>query len=122
MTTLDTPETIRDIIDAVGSPMVRVNFDPVNLLGDLSAVYASGDGIRHMWDVIGPRYVPSAHLKDVLPLPHLVVHLAEVAPGKGLLEHLPADEVDDAIRFAIATAGQNGISFAGGGATVTTPA
>lgn len=142
MTTLDTPETIRDIIDAVGSPMVRVNFDPVNLLGDLSAVYASGDRMRHMWEVIGPRYVPSAHLKDVLPLPNLVVHLAEVAPGKGLLdmtaffevcrnlgagagvivEHLPADEVDDAIRFAIATAGQNRISFAEGGATVTTPA
>jgi sugar phosphate isomerase/epimerase len=141
MTTLDTPENIRDIIDAVGSPMVKVNFDPVNLLGDLTAVYASGDRMRHMWEVIGPRYVPSAHLKDVLPLPHLVLHLAEVAPGKGVLdmtvffevcrnlgagagvivEHLPADEVDDAIRFAIATAGQNGISFAEGGATATTP-
>ena len=89
MTTLDTPETIRDIIDAVGSPMVRVNFDPVNLLGDLSAVYASGDRIRHMWDVIGPRYVPSAHLKDVLPFRPSPVE-PEQAPAEAAADAAPA--------------------------------
>lgn len=141
MTTLDTPERIRQIIDAVGSPMVRVNFDPVNLLGDLGSVFASGDRMRHMWDVLGPVYAPSAHLKDVSPLSHLVVHLAEVAPGKGLLdmatffdvcrklgpgagvivEHLPADEVDDAIAFAVRSGALNGVSFAEVGAPTTAP-
>ena len=139
MTTLDTPETILEIVDEVGSPMVRVNFDPVNLLGDLGSVFASGDRIRHMWDVLGPHYAPSAHLKDVMPLSHFVVHLAEVAPGKGVLdmaaffevcrklgpgagvivEHLPADEVDAALVFAVRTAALNGITFVEGGAAAT---
>jgi sugar phosphate isomerase/epimerase len=132
MTTLNTPDNIRSIMEEVGSPFVRVNFDPVNLLGDLGAVYASGDRMRRMWDVLGPFYTPSAHLKDILPLPELVIHLAEVPPGKGLLdmtaffevcrklgsgagvvvEHLDVPDVDAALRFAIDGASAHGIAFA----------
>jgi L-ribulose-5-phosphate 3-epimerase len=133
MTTLDTPEHIRDVIEAVGSPMVRVNFDPVNLLGDLQSAFNSGDRMRHMWDVLGPYYVRSGHLKDIRPLSELVVHLAEVPPGTGVLdmtvfyeicrklgpgagvivEHLEAHEIDAALRFAVESAAANGIIFAG---------
>jgi sugar phosphate isomerase/epimerase len=133
MTTIDTPENIRSIIEEVGSPLVRVNFDPVNLLGDLGSVYASGERMRRMWEVLGPYYVRSAHLKDIRPLPDLVIHLAEVPPGTGLLdmdafwevcqklgggagvivEHLQAHEVDAAVQFAIDSAAAHGITFAG---------
>ena len=39
-TALDTPEGIRAIVDEVGSPFVRVNIDPVNLVGDLPTLWA----------------------------------------------------------------------------------
>lgn len=132
LTTLDTPERIAAVIDAVGSEAVRANFDPVNLLGDLPSVYASGAAMRRMWEVLGPRYAPSAHVKDIAPRPGLVVHLDEVPPGEGLLdrtaffevcrglghdaalivEHLPAGAVESALRFVAAEAQEAGISLA----------
>jgi sugar phosphate isomerase/epimerase len=131
MTTLDTPAHIREVMEAVASPVVRVNFDPVNLLADLSSVYDNGQRMRDMWQVLGPWYAPSAHLKDVRPLPEFVVHLAEVPPGTGeldmaafydvcqklgegagvVVEHLELKDVDEALRFAISSAAEHGISF-----------
>ena len=35
LTTLDTPEHMRDILEAVDSPYVRANLDPANFVGDL---------------------------------------------------------------------------------------
>ena len=89
LTTLDTPETVRLILDAVDSPWVRVNFDPVNFLGSLPAVYESGATIRHAAEVLGPRLAPAAHVKDVVLQPDLVLHIAEAVPGEGLFD-LPA--------------------------------
>jgi sugar phosphate isomerase/epimerase len=131
MTALDTPDHIRETITAVDSPLVRVNFDPVNLLGDLPSLYHNGARMREMWQVLGPLYAPSAHLKDVRALPDLVVHIAEVPPGAGeldlaafyevcrnlgagagvIVEHLELKDVDDALRFAIASAAEHDISF-----------
>ena len=119
LTTLDSPEHIREILDAVGSPWIRANFDPVNLLGDLPSLYNNGAAIEHMARLLSSLYVPCAHLKDVAPQAELVLHLAEVPPGTGLLdydaffavcrqlgentalviEHLPAEQVPDAIAF-----------------------
>jgi sugar phosphate isomerase/epimerase len=89
LTTLDTPETVRQILDAVDSPWVRVNFDPVNFLASVPAVYGSGAAIRHAAEVLGPRLAPAAHVKDVVLQPDLVLHIAEAVPGDGLLD-LPA--------------------------------
>jgi sugar phosphate isomerase/epimerase len=132
MTTMDTPANIRAIIEAVGSRFVRVNFDPVNLLGDIASAYDSGARMREMWNVLGPYYTPSAHLKDIRPLPEFVVHLAEVPPGTGVLdmsayyevcrrlgpgtgvvvEHLEVDDVEQALEFAQTSAAANGVQFA----------
>jgi sugar phosphate isomerase/epimerase len=130
-TALDTPEHIREVLDGVGSPFVRANYDPVNLLGDFATVWSNGQAMRHMWDVLGPCYTKSAHIKDVVADPDLVVHISEAAPGHGVLdldvffevcsklgedtavivEHLPADQARTAIAFVKGAAEQRGIHF-----------
>ena len=85
-TALDTPEHVRDVIQAVDSRWVRANFDPVNLLGDLSSVWHNADAIRHMWHTLGTCYAKSAHIKDVSADPEFVVHISEAPPGDGVLD------------------------------------
>jgi sugar phosphate isomerase/epimerase len=89
LTTLDTPETVRQILDEVGSAWVKVNFDPVNFLSSIPAVYESGAAVLHAAEVLAPRLAHTAHIKDVLIEPDLVLHIAEAVPGTGLLD-LPA--------------------------------
>ncbi|MFN8524603.1 MAG: sugar phosphate isomerase/epimerase family protein [Chloroflexota bacterium] len=86
ITTLDTPEHIREIVDTVASPHLRVNFDPVNLLTGVDDIYASGDRMAHMLDVLGSRYHWTAHAKDVLIEPRLALHLEETVCGDGVLD------------------------------------
>ena len=131
-TALDTPEHIREVVDAVNSPWVRANFDPVNLLGSFGKVWNNGDAMREMWQTLGRRYVKSAHIKDVVADPSLVVHISEAAPGHGLLdldtffwvctqlgedtavivEHLPEAEARSAIAYVKSAATARGHTFA----------
>ncbi|MCC6629370.1 MAG: sugar phosphate isomerase/epimerase [Chloroflexi bacterium] len=82
---LDSAETMRDVIDEVGSPAVRCDFDPVNWL-TLRTVYRSGEATRQMLAVLGDR-VLNAHSKDVVVEPRLVTHIDERATGQGLFDH-----------------------------------
>lgn len=86
LVTLDSPETMREVIDAVGSPAVGCDLDPVNWLR-LETVYSSGAAIDGMVDVLGPSRIFNAHSKDVVVLPRLVTHIDECATGKGILDH-----------------------------------
>jgi sugar phosphate isomerase/epimerase len=130
-TALDTPEHIRDVIQAVDSQWVRANFDPVNLLGDFSKVWANAQAMRYMWDTLGACYAKSAHIKDVRADPELVVHISEAPPGHGMLdldvffevvghlgeeaavivEHLPADQALEAIEYVKQAAAERGVTF-----------
>ena len=130
-TVLDTPEHIREVVQAVDSPWVRANFDPVNLLGDFSKVWHNADAMRRMWDTLGACYAKSAHIKDVRADPELVVHISEAPPGQGLLdldaffevvghlgedsavivEHLPPDQALAAIAYVKQAAEQRGFTF-----------
>ncbi len=134
-TTLDTPESIAAILGEVDHPAVRLNFDPVNLLGTLDAAFANGAEIARMAALLGPFYAPTAHLKDVVIHPELVVRIAEGEPGEGILdldafyaaarglgpevavivEHLPAERVPAAIARVRAAAADRGIHFAAPG-------
>jgi sugar phosphate isomerase/epimerase len=131
-TALDTPEHIREVIQAVDSPWIRANFDPVNLLGDFSRVWHNADAMRHMWQTLGACYTKSAHIKDVVTDADFVVHISEAAPGHGYLdldayfevvrglgedtavivEHLPADQALEAIAYVTEAAQQRGFTFA----------
>jgi sugar phosphate isomerase/epimerase len=86
LTTLDSPERVRELLDRVDSPWVRANFDPVNFVGDLRALYDTGTLVRRVFDTLEPHLAPCAHVKDVVALPELVLHLAEVPPGQGLFD------------------------------------
>jgi sugar phosphate isomerase/epimerase len=100
LTTLDTPEHVREIFDAVDSPFACANFDPVNFVSSLAAVYDSGAVAEHAAATIGPRLAPSAHIKDIVVEPDLVLKIAECPPGTGIMDldgviescrHLPRD-------------------------------
>lgn len=87
LTTMDTPAHIAEVLDAVGSPWVKANFDPVNLIGDLSSAYDTRTAMREMVKIVADHYVPVAHVKDVaVCVDEFPLHLAEVPPGNGLLD------------------------------------
>ena len=86
ITALDTPVHIREIVDAVGSPALKVNFDPVNLLHSIDAVYASGAEMEAMLAELGTRYHWTAHAKDLLIESRLALHFDETVCGDGLLD------------------------------------
>ena len=131
-TALDTPEHIREVIQAVNSRWVRANFDPVNLLGDLSKVWHNAEAIRDMWRTLGTCYAKSAHIKDVRADAEFVVHISEAPPGEGVLdldaffevvrqlgedtavvvEHLPVDQAIAAIAYVKQAALQRRFTFA----------
>ncbi len=130
-TALDTPEHIREVVQAVDSPWVRANFDPVNLLGDFSKVWHNADAMRHMWQTLGACYAKSAHIKDVRTDADFVVHISEAPPGEGhldldaffevvahlgedtavIVEHLPEDQALAAIEFVKQAAEHRGFTL-----------
>ena len=81
-TTLDTPEGIRDIVDEVGSPFVRVNIDPVNLVGDLPTLWDAAAHAERCVEALADVAV-SGHVKDLYAEDALVVHLSETVIGDG---------------------------------------
>lgn len=83
-TTLNSASTIASILDEVGSPWVRVNCDPVNLVADLPTLYSNGAMLRRLPSELGRHFGPNAHVKDVTAEPRLVVHIEEVPPGEGV--------------------------------------
>ncbi|MGH2356079.1 MAG: sugar phosphate isomerase/epimerase family protein, partial [Chloroflexota bacterium] len=87
ITTLESPEKVRQIIDAVGSPALRYNADPVNFVSSFRDAYDTTSVLRRVFDQLG-RYVISAHVKDVCLGNRLVVHIDECAPGEGIFDLL----------------------------------
>jgi sugar phosphate isomerase/epimerase len=129
LTTLDTPEHVRSILDEVDSSWIVVNFDPVNFLGSLDAVYDAAAATQKAFETLGPRVAPSAHIKDVVVEPELVLHISEVPPGRGIIdlaailetcsalptgsalviEHISAADTPDSVRHVSNLAAQAGI-------------
>jgi sugar phosphate isomerase/epimerase len=85
LVTLDSAETMRDVLDEVGSPSVRCDLDPVNWL-TLRTVFRNGPAIDHMCDVLGAR-IFNAHAKDVIVQKRLVTHIDECPAGQGILDY-----------------------------------
>ena len=112
---LDSPRRVRAVIDAVGSPTLKYNADPVNFVGSFEDAYDTPRVLREIFEQLGDRVV-SAHVKDVRLGDRLVVHIDECAPGEGifdlatfmrlyerhvpggyaLIEHLPDEKIPEA--------------------------
>lgn len=88
LTTLTSPERVREILEQVDSPWVGVNLDPVNFVGSLEQYYDTAGIVDRMFDSLD-HLSWSGHLKDVRVKNGFVLHLDEVVPGDGefALEH-----------------------------------
>jgi sugar phosphate isomerase/epimerase len=84
-TIMDSPETNRDVVQAVGSERICVVMDFVNHFQSLQQVYNSTARINHIFDVMGP-FAPVGHCKDIRVGNDLALHLHEDIPGDGELD------------------------------------
>ncbi len=127
LTIMDSPETNRRILEAVGSERLRVVMDYVNHFQSLHQVYHSRERIKHIFEEMGPIST-IGHCKDARVADGLVLHIEETVPGEGeldlttalrcwhnlhpdgymLLEHLP-DE-----KYPLASANVHRLAAAGG--------
>ena len=125
---MDPPEKCRAIIDAVGSPNLRLIMDAVNHFQCLQQVYHSSGWVNHIFDVMGPL-APLAHLKDLKLSNGLVLHIDQEVPGEGqldlalvlrrfealfptgygLIEHLTLDQIPRAVTNIRRIAADNGV-------------
>lgn len=86
VSTLDSPRRVKDLFDAVASPALMFNFDPVNFIGTVSDVHNTARVLNELCDVLGHRFV-AAHAKDVTILDAHVVQIVETQPCTGTLDH-----------------------------------
>ena len=85
ISTLDSPERAREVIQSIGSPLLTVNIDPVNFIGSIPEFHASRERLEHVEDVLDP-YIVSGDAKDILLDDPVVVHLKEMPAGEGELD------------------------------------
>jgi sugar phosphate isomerase/epimerase len=87
LTTVDSPERMLALIDAVGSPYILANCDPVNFIGTLSDYYDTASLLRRFIVPLAGR-IACAHAKDIVLENRLALHLDEGAPGEGGLDYV----------------------------------
>jgi sugar phosphate isomerase/epimerase len=127
---LPTVEAVAEVFRQVGSPWLRFNADPVNLIGSLEEAYDTAAVIHRLFGQLG-NVVIAAHAKDVRVGERLVLQIEECVPGQGLLdqaaflcrfhaccpdgtvliEHLPAEQVPAARRALQEVAERVGLRF-----------
>jgi len=79
-----TPEIAARILDAVGSPWVRCDYDSANWI-TLDTIYDTTGALNAHFDLLG-RHICSAHAKDIWVEDRLAIHLQDGCPGKGLMD------------------------------------
>jgi len=84
LVTTRTPEIAARVLDAVGSPFVRCDYDSANWI-TLEYIYDTGAALNAHFDHLG-RHICSAHAKDIWVENRLAVHLQDGCPGKGLMD------------------------------------
>ena len=84
-TMLDSPQTIKRVIERTESNRLKVNIDPVNFMGDLRTACNPTETINEVFDILGP-YVDTVHVKDFYFEERLVVHITETVIGTGLMD------------------------------------
>ncbi len=122
-------QRVRDLIDAVGSPSMKFNMDPVNFVGSIEQAYANTELQNEFYDLL-PNRILGAHAKDFTLVASLLPHFEESIIGQSesmldqrtflqgmqrvcpdghiLIEHLPDDKVPlaaEGLRRAASEAG-----------------
>ncbi len=78
---------VRDFIDAVGSPALGFNQDPVNFIGCLEEAYDTTSLLVEFFDLLGECTL-GAHAKDFTVMNQLMVRFEEAEIGSGMLNHI----------------------------------
>jgi sugar phosphate isomerase/epimerase len=74
------------LLDAIDRSHCAAHFDPVNWINSPQRYFANATLIRESVRALGPR-IKSVHVKDITLGDSLMVHLDEVRPGLGALDH-----------------------------------
>jgi sugar phosphate isomerase/epimerase len=74
------------LIKAVDRKAFAVHFDPVNLISSPQLYFANGQLISDFVKKLGP-HIRCVHVKDIRLRDNLTIHLEEVRPGTGNLDH-----------------------------------
>jgi sugar phosphate isomerase/epimerase len=127
---LDTPRRVRDVLDAVGSPMLKFNIDAVNFFGTVHDVYEPRRVLNELVDLLGKDTI-AGHMKDCALRDELVIHVDEVVIGEGnmdydyllprmeqvcpdvycIIEHLPDEKIPQARAGLLRAAERVGVKF-----------
>jgi|SRR5579859_1689437 len=128
---LDTPQRMRDVLEAVNSPALQFNTDPVNFIGTVKDAFNPSRVLNELASLLG-KYTAAAHLKDMAVQDHLVLRIDEVVIGQGtmdyglllrqmeqinpdmygIIEHLPDEKIPLARAGLMRAAAQAGIALA----------
>jgi sugar phosphate isomerase/epimerase len=131
-TTLRDAKTAREVLDAVGSPALKIHLDPVNWI-TFETIYDNGPAIAEMFATLGPSRISGVHSKGATVENQLIVHLSETVTGadddlidhaavvRGLsafpvetylvIEHLTVEQMPAARRHLLNVAERLGLSF-----------
>ena len=80
-------QRVRAFIDAVGSPALGFNQDPVNFIGCLEDAYDTTRLLSEFFDLLGDCTL-GAHAKDFTVMNQLMVRFEEAEIGSGMLDHI----------------------------------
>ena len=84
LVTLESAEITREVLDEVGSPWVKNDYDSANWI-TLKTVFDTAAAVNHHFDVLGDR-ITSCHAKDIWVENRLALHLQDGCPGKGRMD------------------------------------
>jgi sugar phosphate isomerase/epimerase len=77
---------MREVLDAVNSPALKFNTDPVNFIGSVKDVYNPDPVLNELVSLLGKDTI-TAHLKDIALRDELVLHIDEVVIGEGHMNY-----------------------------------
>jgi sugar phosphate isomerase/epimerase len=82
----DSAESFERLLTAVKRERLAVHFDPVDLINSPKRYYTNARIVKDFVASLGP-HIKACHARDVVLGPHALVHLDEVAPGRGGLDY-----------------------------------
>jgi sugar phosphate isomerase/epimerase len=98
----DTAERCRDLVESVGSPALRIAFDPANF------VQCDVQPMKEAWPLLH-EYVTHVHIKDAVAVDRGgAAYPAEAVPGALMLSVRPAGEGDGEVRALLQELSRSG--------------
>lgn len=85
MSTLDSAERVKRVIERTDPGHVQVNIDPTNFVRDLPTAFNPTPMVTEFFDVLG-EHCATVHVKDYYLEDRFVMHISETIPGTGMMD------------------------------------